>query len=284
MTENERPTAVPLSESERAAMFASNAPLDRNVRRRGGRAAIPPKAVAWILVAFVVLGLGGEAGEHYLGNFGVSSRTNTKFLPSNADLTPLSSLNSLSTDQLMDLKEIDNASAPRFSLRTPRGHLWRLRRSEGKVVVLGFENAACNDICPVLGEEVEQARSLLGKNAADVEFVLVNTDPRDLKVNPEPPALVDVGLAHASDVVFLTGTLRTVDSVWTAYGVRIKVGAKRNEVAHNNVMYFISPSGQLDAQATPFANVSSTGTFSLKPDLISRFAKGIAITADSLVK
>ena len=285
MSEHESTTPTRLlSESERAAMFVSSAPADRNVKQRGGRAPIPPKAVAWMLAIFVVLGLGGEAVEHFVGNFGVTSATTTKFLPSNANLTPISALNSLSTDQFMNLKEIANASAPGFTLRTQRDHVWKLRRSNGKVVVLTFENAICNDICPVLGSEIKQAQALLGKDAPDVEFALVNTDPHDLTRNAHPIALSEPGLATAPNVVFLTGSLHALDSVWTDYGVRIKVGAKKNEVAHNNVMYFISPTGQLEAQATPFASENSDGVFSLKASLISRFAKGIATTASSLVK
>jgi len=284
MTDNDNATTGLLSESERAAMFAASAPMDRNVKSRGGRAAIPPKVVAWMLVIFVVLGLGGEAIEHYFGGFGVASSTGSKFLPSNANLTPISSLNSLGTDQIMDLKEIDNATAPGFTLRTQRDHLWKLRRTDGKAIVLTFENVICNDICPVLGREVKVAQRLLGTDAAHVEFAFVNTDPRDLNVNARPPALAQTGLANTPNVVFLTGSLQAVDAVWTRYGVRIKVGAKRDEVAHNNVMYFISPSGRLEAQATPFASVNAAGVFTLKAALVNRFAKGIATTADSLVK
>jgi protein SCO1/2 len=273
-----------LTESERAAMFAAHAPVDRNLKHGGGRAPVPPKAVAWILAIFVVLGLGGAALEHFFGGFGVTSATTTKFLPSNANLTPVGSLNTLSVDQLMDLKEIDNATAPGFTLRTQRDHLWKLHRSDGKVIVLAFENSTCNDICPVLGAEIKQAQTLLGKDQDHVEFAIVNTDPRDLSMSANPTALRVPGLSHASNVVFLTGSLSSLDAVWTSYGVRIKVGAKPGEVTHNNVLFFIAPSGQLEAQATPFANVNSNGVFFLKDNLISRFAKGIATTADSLVK
>ena len=85
-------------------------------------------------------------------------------------------------------------------------------------------------------------------------------------------------------MVFLTGSLHALNAVWSNYGVRIKVGALASQVTHNNVMYFISPNGQLEAQATPFASVSSHNVFSLKANLITRFAKGIATTASSLVK
>jgi len=282
--ENDVTTAPRLSEEERAAMFRSSAPVDRNLRHRGGLAPIPAKAVAWMLVAFVVLGLGGGAIEHFVGGFGVTSNATTKFLPSNANLTPISSLNSLSVDQFMDLKEIANATAPAFTLRTQRDHQWKLRRSDGKVIVLMFENAICNDLCPVLGNEVKQAQAFLGSDASKVEFALVNTDPRAIGVKARPIALSEPGLLTAPNVVFLTGSLKELNSVWTSYGVRIKVGVAKTEVTHNNVMYFISTNHQLVAQATPFASEGTNGVFTLKSSFVRRFAKGVATTADSLVK
>jgi cytochrome oxidase Cu insertion factor (SCO1/SenC/PrrC family) len=276
--------ATTLSEQERAAIFAANAPIDRSQRRRTGVSPIPPKAVAWALAAFAVLGLGGEAIEHYIGGYGAGTATTTKYFPSNANLTPLSALNSLSTDEFMGLKEIDNATATSFVLRTQDGHVWRLRRNHGKVVVLSFENAICNDICPVLSDEIKQAQAFLGKDATDVEFAIVNTDPRDHAVNARPAALTQTGLASHHNVVFLTGSLQALVKVWTDYGIKVKVGATATEVSHNNEMYFISPKLQLEALATPFAGENKGGVFSLRADYVSRFAKGIATTADSLVK
>ena len=276
--------ATSLTEAERAAIFAANTPIDRNQKRRSGVSPIPPKAVAWALVAFAVLGLGGEAIEHYVGGYGAGTATSGKYLPSNANLTPLSALNSLSTDQFMGLKEIDNATAPSFTLRTQNNHVWRLKENDGKVVVLTFENAACNDICPVVSDEVKQAQTLLGNDASRVEFAFVNTDPRQHAVNARPAALTQTGLTSRPNVVLLTGSLRALDAVWTDYGLKIKVGSKATEVSHNNVMYFISPRLQLEALATPFAEAIRGGAFTLRANYVARFAKGIATTADSLVK
>lgn len=283
MTEQDVGATKALSDEERAAIFVANAPVDRSQKRRSGVSPIPPKAVAWMLAAFAVLGLGGEAVEHYIGGYGAGTATPTKFLPSNADLTPLSALNSLSTDEFMGLKEIDNATAPSFTLRTQDDHLWNLKKNDGKAVVLLFENAICNDICPVLSDEVRQAQVLLGSDASKVEFAIVNTDPRDHAVNAEPAALTRTGLASRSNVVFLTGSLRDLDPIWTDYGIRIKVGSKATEVSHNNVMYFISPKLRLEALATPFARETKSGVYSLSDNDIARFAKGIAVTVDSLV-
>jgi len=276
--------ATTLSEEERAAIFAANAPIDRSQGKKKGVSPIPPKAVAWALAAFAVLGLGGEAVEHYIGGYGAGTATTTKYFPSNANLTPLSALNSLSTDEFMGLKEIDHATAISFSLRTPHDRVWRLRHNDGKVVVLSFENAICNDICPVLSEEIKQAQTFLGRDASKVEFAIVNTDPRDHAVNARPAALTQTGLASHRNVVFLTGALPALVKVWTDYGIKVKVGATSNEVSHNNEMYFISPTLQLEALATPFAGENKDGVFSLRANYVTRFAKGIATTADSLVK
>lgn len=276
--------ATTLSEKERAAIFAAHAPIDRSQKKRVGVSPIPPKAVAWMLVAFAILGLGGEAIEHFIGGYGAGTATTNKYLPSNADLTPLSAVNSLSTDEFMGLKEIDNAVAPGFALRTQSNHLWKLKKNDGKVVILSFEDSICNDICPVLGDEMKQADALLGSDASKVEFAFVNTDPRDHAVVADPLALTHTGLTSRSNFVFLTGSLTALDKVWTSYGVKIKVGSKATEVSHNNLIYFISPKLQLEALATPFARENATGVFSLSGNDIARFAKGIATTADSLVK
>lgn len=276
-------TSSPLSEEERAAAFRSSAPVDRNTRRRGAKSPIPPKAVAWLLVTFAVLGLGGEAGEHFFGNFGVTNAT-TKFLPSNATLAPVRSVNEMTDDSFIGLKEISNAIAPPFTLFTQNDRTWDLSHVGKKVVVLFFENSICNDICPVLGAEIKQAHAQLGSSARSVVFAIVNTDPRSVDVAPRPLALEVPHLEGMKNVVFLTGPLHRLDHVWINYGIRIKVGAKQTEVSHNNEIYFIGENRQLVALATPFANVSKQNISSLSAHLIARYAKGIAETAISLVQ
>ncbi len=80
----------------------------------------------------------------------------------------------------------------------------------------------------------------------------------------------------------LTGPLATLDSVWKSYGVSISVDQKTDLEAHNEVLYFIDPSGDLRFKATPFANESTTGTYSLPQATIARWATGIAAYAGQL--
>ncbi len=63
----------------------------------------------------------------------------------------------------------------------------------------------------------------------------------------------------------VTGPLATLDAVWKAYGVSISVDKKTGLEAHNDVMDFVDGRGDLRYRATPFADESTTGTFSLPP-------------------
>ena len=107
------------------------------------------------------------------------------------------------------------------------------------VVVLTFFDAPCNDICPVLAAEIEQADADLGAEAADVEFVTVNTDPNALAQSAEAPVLGTTRLGALPNWHMVTGPLATLDALWKAYGVSISVqtedrggGAQRRDGFH----------------------------------------------------
>jgi cytochrome oxidase Cu insertion factor (SCO1/SenC/PrrC family) len=277
--------ATGLNEAQRAAAFATAlSPEQRSAALRASRAPIPPRFIAWVIVAFVVLGVGGVLVEHYFGNVGVPATTTTAFTLAPTPSAPTGPQLSSTLSAFIGLKEIANTSAPQFTLRDQSNRSWSLRAARDKVVVLTFYNTNCNDVCPVLGAEIKQARSLLGTAASKVVFVIVNTDPHHFALNPTPPALGVPQLLDTPSVRFLTGPLPQLNAVWISYGVTVKVGIKASQIAHNNVMYFIGRRGQLDALATPFGNESHAGVFSLDAPDIHRFARGIAATAGSLIK
>ena len=66
--------------------------------------------------------------------------------------------------------------------------------------MLTFVNAECNDICPVLADEIAQADRLLGPRAASVDFVVVNTDPLETSLVVTPPVLTRTGLGGLPNV------------------------------------------------------------------------------------
>ena len=286
MNQEPEPSHEQLSEEERAAAFASAlSSAQRSAALRAGRTPVPPKFILWVMAIFVVLGGGGALLEHYFGNVGQpSATTTTRFTPPSTPTTlagvPLTS----TLASFMGLKEIAHAQAAPFTLTDQHRRSWSLNDQRGHVVVLTFENVNCNDVCPVLSNELRQARDLLGARAHQIEFVIVNADPTHFAFTPNPTALRVAHLGDAASVYFLTGPLLQLNAVWINYGVSVKVGSLATQVAHNDIMYFIDPAGHLRAQAVPFANEDSHGVFTLSASDVHRFAIGVARTASSLVK
>jgi cytochrome oxidase Cu insertion factor (SCO1/SenC/PrrC family) len=276
-----------LTEEQRASLFsAANTPADRGAAFRAGRVPVPPKFVLWTVAVLVLIALGGEIIDHYFGSFG-GNVTPTSLASPGLHVTSTTNaskgVNLVSLEAFMGLKFIGSATAGTFSLTNQADQPWSLAAQQGNVVILTFYNSICNDICPVLGAEIREAHQLLGHENSKVVFAIVNTDPKQLSVSSQSEALSEPGLSKLASVSFLTGSLATLDQVWTTYGVKINVGAKANEVTHNNVLYFIGADGNLDAYATPFATESNSGHFSLSSSVIHHYAEAIAETAVSLV-
>ena len=262
--DGEAPPKTTISEDERRAAF------------RAGRAPVPTKFILLVVVVFVVLGLGGVVLERVVGTPGQVPATTAPLAttPSTLPITPRS---------ILGLRPLTRRTAPLFTLTDQRGSTWSLAAQRGRIVVLAFYNETCNDICPVLGSELRASISLLGTRADHVEFAIVNTDPTHAAALAEPAALRRTGLVNRANVVFLTGTLNELNAVWTHYGVQVRVGRPPAPTLHNDVLYFISASGALRAQATPFANESRRGVFSLDTESRNAFAAGIAEVAGSLL-
>ncbi len=306
------PARSPLSESARATAFATGrAPVDRVAALRAGSVPVPRKFIQLVIVVFAVLGVGGVVGEKLIGNAGVGSLisappttlagiggTTTGTgpslgfgppstddpVPSASPTAPAMAAVGASPDAVIGLTHLAGSPAPAVSLRSQGGAPWSLADARGKVVVLTFLNAECDDICPVLGREIVEADHLLGARSTDVEFAVVNTDPLETSLAPTPPALTQTGLSGLANVTYLTGSLTALDTVWTRYGVTVALDSTDRVVTHNDVMDFIGPGGALDLGATPFANESTLGIYSLQPAVIDTFARGVASAAAGLVK
>jgi cytochrome oxidase Cu insertion factor (SCO1/SenC/PrrC family) len=274
-----------LSEEERASIFAAaNAPTDRRGNARTRRVNVPTKFVVWSIVAVLVLGLGGEVAQHFFETYGKAAPTTTAPVLKGTPTTNPNLPSLISLQVFMGLKDIGNEVAPPIALHTQSGHKWRLGSHKGRVVVLAFYNAICNDICPVLGAEIRIASHEVGADGSQIDFVIVNTDPNATTISAQSPALTVPGLNGDPSVTFLSGRVADLNRVWSAYGVRIDVGAKATEVSHNNVLYFVGPNGNLVSYASPFGTQSPTGVYSLDGPSLRTYARAIAETADSLVR
>lgn len=275
-----------LSDEQRSAIFAAaNAPRDRHGNVRAPRAPIPRRFVLWAVAAILFLGVGGQIAGHFFQSFGNAPKASaTRPIRTLTPPTLPSSTSLTSLESYIGVKFIGSAKARTFTLKTQSHKKWSLAAQKGKVVVLAFYNSICNDICPVLGVEIRQAADELGTRNKNVVFAIVNTDPRRRSISPRSRALSVPGLSSTPSVVFLTGSVATLDTVWRAYGVQIFVGARASQVSHSNALYFVGPNGDLVAFAQPFASVSKTGVYSLGSSVLHRYAQGIAATAGSLVK
>ena len=270
----------PLTPADRAAALAQRTP------------AIPPTFVFWVLGVILVLSIGGLVGERVFSSAGLNPTPTTtpttaaRAAPAATPGAPAPAADHSLNAPLaafMGLSAPGPRPAPAFTLTDQAGLPWSVPTQPPKAVVLTFFDAPCNDICPVLASEIEQADADLGPLAARVEFVTVNTDPTALAQSAEAPVLEGTGLGTLANWRMLTGPLAARDAVWKAYGVSISVDPKTGREAHNDVMDFIDAKGDLRFRATPFADESATGTFSLSPAAITRWGRGMATYAERLV-
>ena len=205
----------------------------------------------WVLGAVLVLSLGGLLGEHLFSSAGLNPTSTTTTTPptprapcggSGADPAP-TSLRSVRAPlaAFMGLSTPRLRPAPAFTLPDQTGQPITVLHNRRESVVLTFFDAPCNDICPVLASEIEQADADLGAQAAQVEFVTVNTDPAGLAASAEDPVLSRHRPRALANWHMLTGPLATLNAIWKDYGVSISVDTKTGLEAHNDVMVFIEP-------------------------------------------
>jgi len=265
-------------------------PIDRAAALAEGAPGIPVKFVYWVLGVALVVGLGGLIGEHLFSSAGLNPVATTTPRPAATTVpaatptvpTPDRSLNS-SLASFMGLSVLTPHRATPFTLTDQSSRPTPVPAQPPRVVIVTFFNAPCNDICPVVAAEIVQADADLGPAASGVEFVTVNTDPTALAQSAEAPVLSKTGLGALSNWHIVTGPLATLDAIWKAYGVSISVDKKTGLEAHNDTMAFIDGRGDLRYRATPFADESTTGTFSLPAASIATWGQAIATYAGRLI-
>jgi cytochrome oxidase Cu insertion factor (SCO1/SenC/PrrC family) len=251
--------------------------------------AVPRRFVYWVLAGAAVLGLGGLGVERLFSSTGLNPAPApaARSTPTTIAATPAPVPSGQSQELgaslpiYMDLASLRATAAPAFSLIDQSGRPSSLAGQTGKAVVLTFFNGPCDDICPVLAAEIRLADADLGPAAAKVEFVTVNTDPQALAVSGLAAA-VQSGLGTLPNWQMVTGPAGTLNAVWKSYGISITVAPRTGTQAHNEAIYFVDPSGRERYRATPFANESASGIYSLPPADIARWGTGIATYAGRL--
>jgi cytochrome oxidase Cu insertion factor (SCO1/SenC/PrrC family) len=247
--------------------------------------------VHWVLAAAAVLGIGGALLEHVLTEAGInpSPPSVTTPPPRSSSTAALSSSEEHEATvpgtlpALMGLAQMTPGLARPFSLTDEHGKALSLTDERGKVVVLTFFDGRCNDICPVLADEIAQADAKLGALATHVIFLTINTDPAATAVSGLEGVLENTRLARLSNWHMLTGPLIELNTLWRYYGVTVAFDTDTRSVEHNDVMYFLDAAGHFRYSATPFANERRpSGTYYLPSAQIREFANGIATYAGQL--
>lgn len=268
----------------------ASGPIDRSAALAEGAPGIPLKFVYWGLGVVLVLSLGGLIGERLFSAAGLNPVPTTTPQPPTTTLplatptvpAPAGSIGT-SLGSFMGLSVLRSRPAPPFTLTDQHDQPISVPARPPRVAVLTFFDASCNDICPVVAAEIEQADADLAAKAADVEFVTVNTDPSALAQSAEARVLSTTRLGALPNWHMVTGPLATLNVLWKTYGVSISVQRKTGLEAHNDVMDFIDARGDLRYRATPFADESTNGSYSLPPASIARWAQGVATYAGQLV-
>ncbi|HUZ20346.1 MAG TPA: SCO family protein [Acidimicrobiales bacterium] len=242
------------------------------------------RVVAWFAATIVVLGLGGGLADNYLNAGGTGSSNPTSVVPV-ATLPTIAPNKPRLGTSMSDFMGVtpERGTAPAFTLTDPAGSRVSLASLRHKVVVLSFFEPTCQDICPVIASELRYASRDLGPAAAaEVAFVTVNADPLVTSLDATRSVGARSGLSVVANWSFLTGSLPRLDGVWRSYGITVDVAS--GAVAHNDLIWFISPSGRLAYRATPFANEQrANGTYTLAMSQRARWGRGIAAYASHLL-
>jgi protein SCO1/2 len=260
-------------------------PIDRAAAFASGPTKIPLRVVVIGLAVMAALALLGIFGERFFSSVGlnpVAPKTAPKATPTTlpAGLPQLDA----PLSAFMGIKATAPSATAGFSLVDQAGKTVSLARQRGKVVVLTFFNDSCSDICPVLEAEIADAATDLGRSSDRVVFLTVNTDPLSPAVSATSPAVSDSALSKVTSWHLLGGSLAALDRVWRDDGVSVAVSPASRIVAHNDVMYFIGPTGRLAYEAVPYSNESQLGVFSLPAANITRWGHGIAEYAGKLLR
>jgi protein SCO1/2 len=112
--------------------------------------------------------------------------------------------------------------APDFTLTDQRGSFFRMAETKGKV--LTFIYTHCTDVCLFISLKLKEAHALLGKEAYQVAFLAVTTDP----ARDTPPVIAayskEVGLFDIWH--FMTGSVAAVQAVWNSYHIGVHIEAE----------------------------------------------------------
>jgi protein SCO1 len=163
-----------------------------------------------------------------------------------------------------------SGEASDFQLTDQNGSVISLSDFRGKVVVLTFMDAKCQDTCPLTAAQFREVYRQIHQNeATQIVFLGVN-------VNVEESAVSDVlettQAWHLDEIPswhFLTGSHEALEPLWKDYGVSAAGSPDGSSIMHTSGTFLIDPSGQKRWYiSTPFSNSDTDLTLPLSELLL----------------
>jgi len=132
--------------------------------------------------------------------------------------------------------------APEFRLRDARGGTLAGDELRGRPYLLTFLFTDCQDVCPLIGQEIRQALRLLGRRSRQVAAVAISVDPEG-----DTPEAVRAWLRkqrQPANFHYLIGSRDELSPLWRAYYAAPQPAGVR-ESRHTASIWVIDARGRL---------------------------------------
>jgi cytochrome oxidase Cu insertion factor (SCO1/SenC/PrrC family) len=136
---------------------------------------------------------------------------------------------------------LGGAPAPDIKLVNQFGQPMSLSQFRGRVVLLGFEDSECTNVCPLTTQSMVLAKQLLGPAGKSVQLLGVDANPDAIQVSD----VLDYSRVHGmvNQWDFLTGSLAQLKKVWSDYHVAVQV--QNGQIDHTPALFLIDQQGRL---------------------------------------
>jgi cytochrome oxidase Cu insertion factor (SCO1/SenC/PrrC family) len=135
---------------------------------------------------------------------------------------------------------LDAAPAPDFRLVNQFGQPMSLSQFRGKVVMLGFEDSQCTNVCPLTTQAMVEAKQLLGPAGDQVQLLGVDANPDFTRVADVLSYSRTHGMVNQWN--FLTGSRAQLKAVWSAYHIAVQI--ERGQIDHTPALFVIDANGR----------------------------------------
>lgn len=136
---------------------------------------------------------------------------------------------------------LGTSPAPDFRLVNQFGQPMSLSQFRGKVILLGFEDAECTNICPLTTQSMVWAKELLGQAGNSVQLLGVDANPDAVGVSNVLAYSRDHGMVN--QWAFLTGSRAQLKKVWSDYHIAVQID--NGAIDHTPALFLIDQQGRL---------------------------------------